>query len=140
MALASLDLRQNISLMAAITAAISAYLEDERKGGGILEDVVSHQADLLAWLFDTEIQKVRANRLKERDPRWIELEMVFANGFTATCVAGHAANYEEKMVIQVGPQTFVLHPTGILQLQGRPSKWVDFSLMSKFNSASVPNL
>ena len=37
--------------------SVTAYLEDERKGGGILEDVVSHQADLLAWLFDTVIQK-----------------------------------------------------------------------------------
>ena len=44
--------------------SVTAYLEDERKGGGIVEDVVSHQADLLAWLFDTAIQKVRALRLK----------------------------------------------------------------------------
>jgi UDP-N-acetyl-2-amino-2-deoxyglucuronate dehydrogenase len=49
--------------------SITAYLEEDGKGGGILEDVVSHQVDLLAWLFGTVIQKVRAKRLKEWDFR-----------------------------------------------------------------------
>jgi predicted dehydrogenase len=102
---------------------ITAYLKNDGRGGGVLEDVVSHQADLMSWLLDAPVQKVSAKRLQGPDTDLIALELTFDKGQTTTCLAGHALTYDEKLVVEVGANTIMAHPAGVLQLRGRPSKW-----------------
>ncbi len=116
---------------------ITSYLQDDEKGGGVLDDVVSHQVDLLSWILDSAVQKVSAKRLQGPDTDLIALEMTFDNGCTATCLAGHSLNHEEKVVVQVGSKTIMAHLTGLRQFRGRPSKWTDryTAFLQLFNAA-----
>lgn len=76
--------------------AHSAFLGDESQGGGVLDDVLSHQVDLLRWLLDSRPARVRVPRA-EGGRASIEIE--FRSGVRAHCTSAHATYVE---VLQVG--------------------------------------
>jgi predicted dehydrogenase len=105
---------------------ITPFLQDDFKGGGVLEDVLSHQSDLLAWMLDASIERVRARSSLKKGTKVIEVDMVFANRFEATCFAGHGPTYMEIMVLEAEPNYYMAHPTGILSLRSPPSELTGF--------------
>ncbi len=74
--------------------AHSAFLGDESRGGGPIEDVLSHQADLLAWLFGAAPKAVRTEVDRSGAVR---AELRF-DGLTARCVSSHGT-YTERLTI-----------------------------------------
>jgi predicted dehydrogenase len=74
--------------------AHSAFLGDDSRGGGPIEDVLSHQVDLLAWLFGTGPELVRAE--VDRGGA-VRAELRFG-GHTARCISSHGT-YTERLAI-----------------------------------------
>jgi predicted dehydrogenase len=97
--------------------AYSGYLERRDPGGGVLEDVASHQVDLMAWLFGSRIQRVRA-----RDWTWlptgerVDYELELASGRRIECSAEHGPRYHEEIRINLGRRVVLAHPYGVLAL------------------------
>lgn len=107
--------------------SVTLFMGDDSKGGGILDDVASHQVDLLSWLLDVKIKMVKAEYVVKKDfqPALISIKLKFENDLTATCFAGHGNRYEEKLIIQSHNKTIIAYPAGVLQTRWKPAKWLD---------------
>lgn len=92
--------------------AWGAHLGDEAAGGGVLDDVVCHQADLLCWLLRRRAAKVRATdaTIGSKGARLIEYELDFCDGLVVRCVAGHGREYQEEISIGLADKTVIARP------------------------------
>jgi predicted dehydrogenase len=92
--------------------AWGAHLGDEAAGGGVLDDVVCHQADLLSWLLGIRAGRVAATSVSEHDTATseVEYELDFGNGLVARCTAGHGSLYEEEVIVGLGGKILVTRP------------------------------
>jgi predicted dehydrogenase len=92
--------------------AWGAHLGDEAAGGGVLDDVVCHQADLLCWLIGRRAAKVRATEVTagSDEARLVEYELDFCGGLIARCTAGHGTRYQEEISIGLGDSTVTARP------------------------------
>jgi predicted dehydrogenase len=108
--------------------SVTPFMGDDSKGGGILDDVASHQVDLLSWLLDLRIKMVKAEYLVQNHLKaeCILINLKFENDLVATCFAGHGNTYQEKLIIQTHNKTIVAYPAGVLQTRWLPAKWLDF--------------
>ncbi len=66
--------------------AHDGFLGDDGAGGGVLDDVFSHQADLLRWLLGADIRWARATVVT---PDRARIDLGLSNGCDARCIAGH---------------------------------------------------
>ena len=82
------------------------------KDGDVLRDVVSHQVDLLSWLFQAECVAVHATRPEFSTVRY-ELEL--SNGVTVQGLARHAAPYREQLIVGTTKRLFVADPYGLVR-------------------------
>jgi predicted dehydrogenase len=73
------------------------YLGDEARGGGVFDDVLSHQADLVCWLLGTGPEEVRAWPKAPNAALSAELKI---GGLVARCEAAHAS-YVERIEIEL---------------------------------------
>jgi myo-inositol 2-dehydrogenase/D-chiro-inositol 1-dehydrogenase len=92
--------------------AWGAHLGDDAAGGGVLDDVVCHQADLLGWLLGRRAARVRAvSATKDgKEAGAIKYELDFCGGLVAQCTAGHGTTYHEEVRIDVEGKTLVAGP------------------------------
>ncbi|HEX5388039.1 MAG TPA: Gfo/Idh/MocA family oxidoreductase [Gemmatimonadales bacterium] len=83
-------------------AAHDAFLGRDALGGGVLDDVLSHQIDLLGALWGTwpESARVLAAPEHERTRARITCELRFPGGALARCVAAHGA-YVERLELEL---------------------------------------
>lgn len=82
------------------------FLGDETRGGGVLHDVLSHQIDLICWLFDAAPDEVRA--VMDRTGG-VRAELRFGM-LTAQCNASHG-RYADRLTLEIA-QGQVLEATG----------------------------
>jgi predicted dehydrogenase len=103
-------------------SAWGAHLGDEAAGGGVLDDVVCHQADLLCWLLGRRAVKVRATErgTSSKGERVIGYELDFSGGLVARCVAGHGREYHEEISMGLNGQTVTARPGAPLSEGGAP--------------------
>lgn len=97
--------------------ASSGYL-GQASGGGVLEDVASHQIDLVPWLLRAPIRSVRVCRW-ERRPDGEEIlgyELELQNGLRASCTAGHGPGHHERVWVERGGIALAAHAYGMLPL------------------------
>lgn len=106
--------------------SVSPYLGNDSLGGGVLDDVASHQIDLLSWLLNLESQAVRCSREEKGNSRFVRIDyqIKFQNGFTASCSAGQGSGYSEYIECQTQNSRWLVHPAGIIK-----SRWLPFSGM-----------
>ncbi|MEA2575256.1 MAG: hypothetical protein QOH93_2554 [Chloroflexia bacterium] len=92
--------------------AWGAHLGDEAAGGGVLDDVVCHQADLLCWLLGKRAVRVAATPVSEAgtETREVEYQLDFGGGFVARCTAGHGTEYHEDVIVGTGGKMLVARP------------------------------
>jgi predicted dehydrogenase len=92
--------------------AWGAHMGDEAAGGGVLDDVVCHQADLLCWLTGRRAAKVRAQNVTvgSKGARLVEYELDLGGGLTARGIAGHGTDYHEEISIGAGDRTVTARP------------------------------
>jgi myo-inositol 2-dehydrogenase / D-chiro-inositol 1-dehydrogenase len=69
--------------------------------GDSLEDLGTHQLDLLRYLFSCEIQSVRASQLS---PAAFELTVRLEDGTIATCLAAYRDRSKETVHVALGPE------------------------------------
>jgi len=69
----------------------AGFLGDDGEGGGVLDDVLSHQIDLLRWLLGDEPKQVRASP-GQSDQCTTEIE--FSSGLRVRCTSAHASYLE----------------------------------------------
>jgi len=107
--------------------SVTPFMGDDSKGGGILDDVVSHQVDLLSWLLGVRIKMVKAEYVvkKHLKAELVSISLKFENDLIATCLAGHGTNYDEKLIIQLHNKTIIAYPTWVLQTRWLPEKITD---------------
>jgi predicted dehydrogenase len=72
------------------------FLGDDRRGGGVLDDVLSHQVDLLCWLLGNGPDAVRATAGASGALR---VELRFGE-LTAVCTAAHGP-YAERLIVEL---------------------------------------
>lgn len=66
----------------------------------VLHDVGSHALDLVSWVADRPLVRVRAaSRPQDAASGLIDIEARLAGGVTARCHVGHASRYEERLAL-----------------------------------------
>lgn len=83
---------------------------------GLLEDVVPHQADLLAFLFDRPIVRVRAQDMRFRRGQSVELAYAveLRNGAVISCRARHGPGHLELLEARRGRRMLAVTPDDML--------------------------
>jgi predicted dehydrogenase len=87
--------------------AASDFLGDESRGGGVLDDVLSHQVDLLCWLMNGWPEQVRCTVKNPSGAITTELKI---GSVTARCDSAHA-RYAERLELELADGR-VLEATG----------------------------
>ncbi len=98
-------------------AAVTGYLGRD-PGGGVLEDVVSHQLDLVAWLFASPLKSLDVHQWR-RSPgqdEAIRYHVRLENGVSVQCSAQHHPRYEERILVGYGDRVLLAHAYGLLDV------------------------
>ncbi len=82
--------------------ARTAFLGDDHAGGGVLDDVLSHQADLLRWLLGASPSRVRVTGHAKAG---LQCELEFPAGTVVRCGAAHGS-YREWLVVRLAGTAF----------------------------------
>jgi predicted dehydrogenase len=86
--------------------AYSDFLGDEKRGGGVFDDVLSHQVDLLCWLLKGTPETVSVENVRSGAVRAV---LRFA-GLPVRCDAGHG-RYADRLTVELAGRR-VLEATG----------------------------
>jgi len=70
-----------------------------------LDDLGSHQLDLLRFLFGRELESIRARWI---EPHTIRMRMALAGDLTAECVAAHAERSEESITVHCDARMYYI--------------------------------
>jgi predicted dehydrogenase len=83
--------------------AVSGYLGKAESGGGVVEDVGSHQVDLLNWLLGEEPVAiwVEPGPADKGRSRALAYNIEYAGGLVVHCKAEHGEEYREQITVIV---------------------------------------
>jgi predicted dehydrogenase len=104
--------------------AITSFLGKDSEGGGVFDDVASHQIDLIPWILGDNVESVRAGFLRKNekiDSNSIMYDLKFNQDLIAKCEAGHGTRYTEYIEIDLGNRKLLVYPTGLLKLHRMPT-------------------
>jgi predicted dehydrogenase len=87
--------------------ALTAFLGDDSRGGGVFDDVLSHQVDLICWLLGEVPDEVRA-RVSSGGTS-VSTELRFG-ALVAECKASHG-RYRDRLTVELADRG-VLEATG----------------------------
>ncbi|MFL5532774.1 MAG: Gfo/Idh/MocA family oxidoreductase [Gemmatimonadales bacterium] len=95
---------------------VAPHLSQPDRSAALLQDIASHQLDLIPWLLGRNPTRVRARWL-QRDAQGtrIQLDLQFEENLIASCLAGHVPGYVERLEINVGGEELLAGPGGILR-------------------------
>jgi predicted dehydrogenase len=94
--------------------AIARAPAEPEQRGGLIDDLASHQLDLVSWLIQRPVESVCARYLhREAGAAVVEIGLRFAGGMEARCRAGHGTRQAEYMVADLGDRVLVASPGGI---------------------------
>lgn len=100
------SVRAELAVPVARWAAHGEFSGRDALGGGVLDDVFSHEVDLLAWLLGAWPTAVRVSEGSAANPR-VACELAFPSGLVASCVAAHT-RYVERVEVAVGKDRVLL--------------------------------
>jgi predicted dehydrogenase len=97
--------------------AVSRPTTDPERGGGLLDDLASHQLDLLPWLLGREVQAVSA-RYERRDAGGtvVGIGVRLEGGLEALCRAGHGADTLERILVELDDGVLVAMAGGLVSV------------------------
>jgi predicted dehydrogenase len=104
--------------------AITSFLGKDSEGGGVFDDVASHQIDLIPWILGDNVEAVRAGFFRKNgnvDSNSIMYDLKFNKDLIAKCEAGHGPKYIEYIEIDLGNRKFLVYPTGLFKLHRMPT-------------------
>lgn len=104
---------------------VTDFLGDDGRGGGALDDLASHQLDLLPWLVGQRVRRLRARRQSPTEHRWqrFAYELEFENGLTALCSVGHAPGREENLQVELRDHQLIVDADRVLELRRNSAAW-----------------
>ncbi len=86
------------------------------RSAALLQDIASHQLDLIPWLLGRAPTRVRARWIQQDSQGTrIQLDLQFEGNLIASCLAGHVPGYLERLEIDVAGQELLAGPGGILR-------------------------
>ncbi|HYC33683.1 MAG TPA: Gfo/Idh/MocA family oxidoreductase [Gemmatimonadales bacterium] len=93
--------------------AVTGYLGRGR-GGDLLDDLGSHQLDLVPWIVGHRVEELRA-RLERVQPDAAEvaIDLRFDGGLEGRCRAAHAAPPVERLEVRLADRTLVASQGGL---------------------------
>ncbi len=118
--------------------AIARQTDDPEARGGLIDDLASHQLDLVPWLLQRPVDAVRARYLR-REPgaTVVEIELRFADGTEARCRAGHGTLQLERITVNLGDRVLVASSGGLLTTSPRLAPLVGRRLAAKAMADAV---
>jgi predicted dehydrogenase len=95
--------------------AITRPTSDPEQRGGLIDDLASHQLDLIPWLLGRPVEAVRARYLR-REPgaTVVEIGLRLQGGIEACCRAGHGATQLERIAVDLGDYILVAASGGMV--------------------------
>jgi predicted dehydrogenase len=100
---------------------VSGYLGDGDRGGGVLDDIASHQIDLVPWVLGLPVEQVYARyRRRDTSATVIEITLRFGGGLEASCRAGHLPASREQLVVQLPHHALVATTSELVWLRAAP--------------------
>lgn len=95
--------------------AIARPTSDPEARGGLIDDLASHQLDLVPWLLRRPVEAVCARYLR-REPGTsvVEIGLRLGGGLEARCRAGHGTLQLERVAVDLGDQLLVAAPGGLV--------------------------
>ena len=101
--------------------AVSDYLQNDARGGGLWDDVMSHQIDLVRWLVGHPVVAARVVHAAGagQNPTQIRYTLEFADGLEANCLAGHQHAFEELVAVHLNRHTILAWPDGLIRMRRR---------------------
>jgi predicted dehydrogenase len=95
---------------------VASHPREPDRSAALLQDIASHQLDLIPWLMGRVPTRVRARSMQQDAPGTrIQLDLQFEGNLIASCLAGHVPGYVERLEIDVGGQELLAGPGGILR-------------------------
>jgi len=95
--------------------AITRPTSDPEDRGGLIDDLASHQLDLVPWLLRRPVEAVCARYLRrEVGTSVVEIELRLSGGVEARCRAGHGTRQLERIAVDLGDRLLVAAPGGLL--------------------------
>ena len=87
----------------------------------MLEDIASHQLDLIPWMLRLPVEGVRA-RYERRDALGsiMDIGLRFAGGVEARCRAGHLPASRERLVVVLDDHQLVATTSSLASSRGAP--------------------
>lgn len=102
--------------------SVSSHLGNQVRGGGLLEDIGSHQLDLVPWVVGRAVVGVRARFLHVGGVHSsASLELRFEDGLVASCLAGHQPRYSERLQVDLNGRRWLAGPGGLVRMGVVPS-------------------
>lgn len=105
--------------------SLSPLLEEAGSGSGVLEDVASHQLDLLPWLTSRSLRGVSA-RLRQGESSGvclIEYDVRLDDELVVHCLAGRAGYYSEHLEVEQPDRSLSVGPGGLHERRWMPAGW-----------------
>jgi predicted dehydrogenase len=80
----------------------------------LLDDIASHQLDLLPWLFDRPVSQVRAKYAEQNAKATVmSIDLLFADGLEASCRTGHQERFVERLEVVLDGRRLLAGPAGL---------------------------
>jgi len=117
-------IRSDLAGDAAAWQDVAGFLGDDRRGGGALDDLASHQLDLLPWLLGQRVRRVRAWPGSPIGTGWqrIAYELEFDSGLVAFCSVAHGPG-KERLQIELRDRHLVARGGRLFELRRHPGAW-----------------
>ncbi|MGH7719903.1 MAG: Gfo/Idh/MocA family protein [Gemmatimonadaceae bacterium] len=102
--------------------AVGDFQGVDEQGGGVLDDLVSHQLDLLSWLLDEPVLKVSARSTgPRRSAQRVELSVVLGGGAKGGCIAEQGGSYRELVYVVLSNRRLLATPARLWDVTGIPA-------------------
>ena len=105
--------------------SLSTIREEEGSGGGVLDDVASHQLDLLPWLTSRNLREICASQRREESNGacLIEYDVRLDDGLVVHCLAGRSGYYSEHLEVELPNRSLIVGPGGLHERRWMPAGW-----------------
>jgi predicted dehydrogenase len=118
--------------------ALTDFLGVEERGGGLLDDIASHQLDLLPWLVRRRVASVRAGvERRDAEAEVVRIDLRFDDGLEACCRAGHGQDSAERLEVRLAGRTLVAAQGALVSTRWAPTALVNGYLRVRTAAGSL---
>jgi len=101
--------------------SVAAHAGQDDRAAAVLQDIASHQLDLVPWVLGRNPTQVQTRFLQQNE--WgtrIQVDLRFPDGLVASCLAGHAPGYVERLEVEAPGGRWMAGPGGLMRQRVLP--------------------